>query len=172
MSLNQIMSFSRDTYAVRSFFEITLDTHWILPLQVCDYIFKRLCGLFLSGADGIRSTSCIVLLRFSVYRMLCGRLFSADWDKRTSVTGWFLVLDNNFTTFMFFDLLVGRQEVYPVCKKLSGWVLVWLSVWSELQTCIWPSWCHCHSLSLASVKSRLVLPFWYRLTKVVPEKGR
>ena len=36
---------------------------------------------------------------------------------------------------------------------------------------IWPSWCHCHSLSLASVKSRLVLPFWYRLTWVVPEKG-
>jgi len=40
-----------------------------------------------------------------------------------------------------------------------------------VQTCIWPSWCHCHSLSLASVKSRLVLPFWYRLTRVVPEKG-
>ena len=31
--------------------------------------------------------------------------------------------------------------------------------------------CHCHSLSLASVKSRLVLSFWYRLTWVVPEKG-
>ena len=28
----------------------------------------------------------------------------------------------------------------------------------------------CHSLSLASVKSRLVLPFWYRPTRVVPEK--
>ena len=27
------------------------------------------------------------------------------------------------------------------------------------------------TLSLASVKSRLVLPFWYRLTWVVPEKG-
>ena len=27
------------------------------------------------------------------------------------------------------------------------------------------------SLSLASVESRLVLPFWYRLTWVVPEKG-
>ena len=40
-----------------------------------------------------------------------------------------------------------------------------------MQTCIWPSCCHCHSLSLASVKSRLVLPFWYRLTQVVPEKG-
>ena len=46
-----------------------------------------------------------------------------------------------------------------------------LSVWSEVQTCIWPSWCHCHSLSLASVKSRLVLPFWYWLTWVVPDKG-
>ena len=31
---------------------------------------------------------------------------------------------------------------------------------------------NCHSLSLASVKSRLVLPFWYRLTRVVLEKGR
>ena len=54
--------------------------------------------------------------------------------------------------------------------KLSDGVLVWLSVWSEVQTCIWPSWCHCHSLSLASVKSRLVLPFWYSLTQVVLEK--
>jgi len=41
-----------------------------------------------------------------------------------------------------------------------------------VQTCIWPSWCHCHSLSLASVKSRLVLSFWYRLTRVVPDKGQ
>jgi len=40
----------------------------------------------------------------------------------------------------------------------------------ELQICIWPSWCHCHSLSLASVKFRLVLPFWYHLTQVVVDK--
>jgi len=67
-------------------------------------------------------------------------------------------------------LLVGRHERHTACKKLSGGLLAWLSVWSEVQTCIWPSWCHCHSL--ASVKSRLVLPFWYGLTWVVPEKGR
>ena len=36
---------------------------------------------------------------------------------------------------------------------------------------MWPSWCYCHSLSLASVISRLVLPFWYRLTWVVSDKG-
>ena len=34
-----------------------------------------------------------------------------------------------------------------------------------------PSWCHCLSLSLASVKSRLVLPLWYWLTRVVLDKG-
>ena len=68
-------------------------------------------------------------------------------------------------------LLVRRQEGHPACKNLSGEVLAWLFVWSEVHTCICPSWCHCHSLFLASVKSRLVLPFWYRLTRVVPEKG-
>jgi len=36
-------------------------------------------------------------------------------------------------------LLVGRQEGHPACKKLSGGVLAWLSVWSWVQTCIWPS---------------------------------
>ena len=74
--------------------------------------------------------------------------------------------------FSAMTLLVGRQEGHPACKKQnSGGVLAWLSVWSKVQTCIWPIWCHCHSLSLASVKSRLVLPFWYQLTWVVPEKG-
>jgi len=74
-----------------------------------------------------------------------------------------------FSAFSALTLFVGRQEGHPACKKLSGGVLVWLSVWSKVQTCIWPSWCHCHSLSVASVKPRLVLPFWYRLTWVVPD---
>jgi len=68
-------------------------------------------------------------------------------------------------------LLVGRQEGHPACKKLSGGMLAWLSLWSEVQTCVWPSWCYRRSLSVASVKSRSVLPFWYRLTRVVPVKG-
>jgi len=79
-----------------------------------------------------------------------------------------LILLSAFSALM---LLVGRQEGHPACKKLSGGVLAWLSVWSEVHTFIWPSWCHCHSLSLASVKSRLVLSFWYRLTWVVPDEG-
>jgi len=35
--------------------------------------------------------------------------------------------------------LEERQEGHPACKKLSGGVLVWLSVWSKVQTGIWPS---------------------------------
>jgi len=34
--------------------------------------------------------------------------------------------------FSALTLLVGRQEGHPACKKLSGGVLVWLSVWSEV----------------------------------------
>ena len=82
----------------------------------------------------------------------------------------FYVCSNKSFAFSALTLLVGRQERHPACKKLSGGVLAWLSVWSEVQTCIWPSWCHCYSLSLAWVQSRLVLPFWYRLTRVVLDK--
>jgi len=41
--------------------------------------------------------------------------------------------------FSALTLLVGLQEGHLVCKKQSGGVLVWLSVWSRVQTCIWPS---------------------------------
>ena len=41
--------------------------------------------------------------------------------------------------FSALTLLVGRQEGHPACKKQSGGVLAWLSVWSRVQTCIWPS---------------------------------
>jgi len=41
--------------------------------------------------------------------------------------------------FSALTLLVGQQEGHPACKKLSSGVLAWLSVWSEVQTCIWPS---------------------------------
>jgi len=47
-------------------------------------------------------------------------------------------------------LLVGWQKGHPTCKKLSGGVLVWLSVWSKIQ---------------------IGVPFWYRLTRVVLDKG-
>ena len=41
--------------------------------------------------------------------------------------------------FSALTLLDGRQKGHPACKKLSDGVLAWLSVWSAVQTCIWPS---------------------------------
>ena len=67
-------------------------------------------------------------------------------------------------------LLVGRQEGHPACKKLEWWgagVVICLERVADLHVAqLMPV-----PLTLASVKSRLVLPFWYRLTRVVTDKG-
>jgi len=51
----------------------------------------------------------------------------------------FIHLALAWLAFSALMLLVGRQEGHPACKKLNGGVLAWLSVWSEVQTCIQPS---------------------------------
>jgi len=43
------------------------------------------------------------------------------------------------SAFTALTLLAGWQKEHPACKKLSGGLLAWLSVWSKVQTCIWPS---------------------------------
>ena len=46
--------------------------------------------------------------------------------------------------------LGGRKGI----QSVKNWAVGYWRGWSEVQTSIWPSGCHCHSLSLASVKSR------------------
>jgi len=50
---------------------------------------------------------------------------------------WQLILQQ--VAFSALTLLVGRQEGHPACKNLHGGALAWLSVCTEVQTCIWPS---------------------------------
>ena len=59
-------------------------------------------------------------------------------SKQIWVLFYYLLLQQLFldAAFSALTLLVGRQEGHPVCKKLSGGVLAWLSVWSEMQSCI------------------------------------
>ena len=90
-------------------------------------------------------TNCQILYFYALADCICWTVSDADWNILC--------------------------EVHPTCKKLSGGVLAWLSIWSEVQTCMWPCWYHCHLVSLPSVKSRWVLPFWYQLTRVVLDKG-
>jgi len=86
-----------------------------------------------------------------------GTIFSYQTSNMISINATLLLvhflLCLNFMCFYFkstcmycmkcsssaLTLLVERQEGHPACKKLSGGVLAWLSVWSEVQTCIWPS---------------------------------
>jgi len=75
-------------------------------------------------------------------------------------------------SFCALTLLVGWQEGHLACKKTEWWgagVVICLERGAHLhmaQLMPLPL-----TVSLASLKSRLVLPFWYRLTQVVLEKG-
>ena len=82
-------------------------------------------------------------------------LDSIDVELSTITLNWFLamffdavpfqvvglVIGNSivFRALTMLCVLVGRQEGHLACIKLSGGVLAWLSVWSEVQTCIRPS---------------------------------
>ena len=60
--------------------------------------------------------------------------------------------------------LGGRKGIRPV----NTWVVGCWRGYLSVARC---RLAYGHSLSLASVKSRLVLPFWYRLSRVVLDKG-
>ena len=66
--------------------------------------------------------------------------------------------------------LGGRKGIRPVKNRVVG---CWCGCLSgaRCRLAYGPADATATHLSLASVKSRLVLPFWYWLTWVVPEKG-
>ena len=74
--------------------------------------------------------------------------------------------------FSALTLLVGRQEGHPACKKLEWWgtgMVICLERDADLhmaQLMPLPLTVSCFS------KIQLGLLFWYRLTRLVPEKGR
>jgi len=131
------------------FTNIVLDYCTRLWQSVVLLLQNRLIWLFLNSTVfcfGPFTSYCCWCYKHSVGNILCETLFLL-------VSSLYFV-----PSVLWCCWLGGRKGIRPV-KKLSGGVLA----------C--PSWCHYHSLSLASVKSRLVLPFWYRLTWVVPERA-
>jgi len=93
-------------------------------------------------------------------------------------SGWYVQLYISCTCYIIYmvcfafsalTLLVGRQEGHPACKKLSGRVLAWLSLSGARRRLAYGP---ADATATGSVKSRLVLPFWYPLTWVVPDEGR
>jgi len=63
-----------------------------------------------------------------------------------------------------------RKSIQPVNNWVDE-VLVWLSVWSELQViCIWSSWCHCHPITSCFIKIQICLAFLVAAYQGCPEK--
>ena len=154
--------------------------HCWLTLCVCVY-WRIVVGfqaeIFVTSSFGIswwisrRRGQLMTCWLASVTQIPASALTPLVWQQEWhTVTSVIFLYHCCFTGLAFstLTLSVGRQEGHPACKNVSGGVLAWSSVWSEVQTCIRPSWCHCHSLSIASVKSRSIFPFWYR---VIPDKG-
>jgi len=82
------------------------------------------------------------------------------------------VFSGTETAFSALTLLAENQEEHMARKKLSGEVLAWLPVWSEMQmiSMVHTADATATPSSLASLKCRWVKPFWCRLTQVVLEK--
>jgi len=66
------------------------------------------------------------------------RMVTLSVDPRLRAVCFLVII--TWFAFSALTLLVGRQEEHPACKNWSDEVLVWLSVWSEVQiACIWSS---------------------------------
>jgi len=87
----------------------------------------QLCQLYQLGTAGTTGSNMMAALSRQIprWRLPCHPRCSSEVKQQFAVS--------------VLTLLVGRQEGHAASKKLSGGVLAWLSVWSEVQTCIWSS---------------------------------
>ena len=109
-SFNAIMSHTSDDPAEKS-----------AVTQCCGQCYK--CSW---GGTGMELLQCCVLWFVYFSSCMCHIAWIASF--------WILCINGMSFAFSALTLLVGRQEGHPACKKLSGEVLAWLSVWSEVQT--------------------------------------
>ena len=159
-----------------AWFSLHADCHHVSPIDRRRWTMPSHVVLAIHGSTTIayhsqRQVDCVtnswwlkVLQYCRFYNMRVSKLCSPFQNVCCSVHSGFGAL----------TLLVGRQEEHPACKNWSDEVLV-------LVICLeWGADClhmvqlmplHPRTpLSLASFKSRLLLPLWCRLTQVVPEK--
>ena len=153
---------------------------WMPKCLACVLRWKQMMSVLTSNGWKFATKSASTRT-WCCLKMSCMTVAALHSALKLYVVGCFILCFLNYPllfwrpiAFSALTLLVGCQEKHPACKKLSDEVLVWWSVWSEVQiVCIWSSWCYCipkTPSSLASFKSRLLLPFWYQLTQVVLEK--
>jgi len=142
------------TFSHRSCFTINL---CLTELHNMPVTFSMLGGPLLVPGLSLDSISA---QKYAKYCVAFGQTVGVCF--RLFVTSFVNLLYKRLLTelpFRALTLLVGQQERHPACKKTSGLMLAWLSVWGEVQICIWPSWCYCQSPSVASIN-----PEWFYLS--------
>jgi len=119
------------------------------------FVFVRLTVVSNRQTDRPRYTT-VTISRICTVCMRCGLM------------PWFL------PSVLWHCWLGVRKSIQPVKTEWWGVGVDRVVIWSEVQiVCIRSSWWHCHpktQSSLASFKSRLVLPVWYWLTQFLLEK--
>ena len=126
----------RSLYYLSYFISVFLDLYWHFVFQL--FVFMYLCDCVLPISGIIKNnTNYLLAYELLVSRHLLSRHPGVfQLDRLNFCFSSYTVL---YCAFSALTLLFGRQEGHPACKKHSGGLLVWLSVWSEVQTCIWPS---------------------------------
>jgi len=99
-----------------------------------------------------------------------GKWMLSGAATRSSLSFWNFLTDVTLPSVLWYCWLGIRKSIQPAKNLLMKCWCGYL-FWSEVQIlCMWSSWCHCTPSSLASLKSRMVLPFWCWLTQIVLEK--
>jgi len=94
----------------------------MLPLKAGGLVWFVLTVLLrcLSGADGIFCTPIVITLCMPVYCLLRSRILPTDRNERTSVTGWFLLVDNfrPHCSTMWMRPVVADGVAWSVCLSV------------------------------------------------------
>ena len=109
----------------------------------CGCLSGARCRLFAYGpADATASQnpiiSCLIQIQTNFAFLVSAYLGCPGKEAAKQITTEGMIQKKKFA-FSALTLLVGWQEGHPACKNLSGEVLAWLSVWSEVQTCMCPA---------------------------------
>jgi len=113
------------------------------------------------------------MLKDSVLKIKGKQKWRSNCKKYNNKDNCYTTVLYSFPPVLWRCWLGSRKGIWPVKTEWWGAGMVICLEWgtdlhiAQLYVGQW----HCHSLSLASVKSRLVIPFWYWFTQVVPEKG-
>jgi len=116
-------------------------------------------------ADLLEVTQCIICTGTTTAHI--------NWTVLSQTLSVFVIVILHYRAFSVLTLLVRRQEGHLACKN---WVVDWWG--GGMVVCLgWGADLHIAQLIplpltiSCSSKSKLVLPFWYQLTQVVPDKG-